>query len=551
MQRKNNTIIMHHNNMTPLTSFLLIPKTMDTNNENNLVSMDESVAADYLESNLRVSNSNKNEIQSISAERSARAQKIVASSPYHQQSINEWLIHANAFIYVDYNIERKIDFYNYRYPTNIEIVYEPEDVLQHPDPYISCLNNLFNKFIHRVQNQTFNLFDELNRFIDDFYLADVNRATRNDDVENFPELVVLHQTKPDATTFQLSTDLTNHIIHKLLWIEVNYDSQDNNPQLLSSTVDEFLRSRFPVELVQDLDIKLPSSDIDAMFNYSIIHSNGLNLNTINAPDSIKAFYTLLASRFQTIPLYVLLTRTLGNERNAVNPISPNQQIQLYTESFPIYNLEDIGSHRSYENIETQHPSIFIEFAEKAPNNQKPFIYKLLDTYEQPTLLISSFITHPYYRELFYVAKNLFNNFEFYKAINICRYIGGKLPFSGSLSDVDNDESKTKNKHYHLHNISEIDSRPSARIKELYDKNAKPQPSVCDRLIFTAYRQRNIKAILWLTLITVLLVALVTYPCITYYRKRKGLCSKKMCQTEAFHVMTKLRNTPKSRKSTIL
>ena len=520
-------------------------------NVNDPIDMNEQNAAIQLHDTVTQSSTSNHDLTTYNNERIQRAQSLVSNSDSSADVIQEWLLILNSFIYIDYGITRQVDFHFYKHPSNVDIVYEPEEVMTHPEPYKSALRNLFNKFVYRIQGKVVNVYGELDRFIDDFYVADPNRASRTDNITNYPELAILHQISPQLSTYQLAVDIVKYIINKLFHIEVNYDVSDNRPRKLASVVEEFINERFPRDLDPQLTLKLPAQVIDSMCDYAMIETDPTtNLRTINTEQSLKAFHALMNSRFEALPLLITLRHDYPSERNiGLQTTLREQTIVLRTESTPIQSLERIGTHNTYNQILTRQPSVQIQFVETEPNNQQAIIRRLLDTYNNRQLLVSSFITgNPFHRELFFIAKLLFNAFEFYKAINICRYIGFASQNENILyNNSVNDASSTKTE-YDYHILTE----PIVSDQTVSTKPTEPKKSEFDCLLFSVYRQRNIKIILWFTLIVVLIVVLCAVGYYVHCQKRndhyRSKCRLPSCYRERFMLPTV---TVKSNRASVL
>ena len=140
-------------------------------------------------------------------------------------------------------------------------------------------------------------------------------------------------------------------------------------------------------------------------------------------------------------------------------------------------------------------------------NLQAVISKSLSFNSMPALECSSFFLSlvSFFFSLFLA---FFNSYDFYKAINICRYIGTKHKFDEQRETKDERESRIQqqkpvdlstvhNKNYHILD-PEVKERPPAKIKPLVE-------SELDKEFYRVQKVDKSKYIIAIMFVTLLLV----------------------------------------------
>lgn len=417
---------------------------IEINENNDFQTLTENIS--------KVSNQNS-EIENKDYERSQRALQLVQNSNnntnINTSSTSEWNLLLNCLARIDYAVYNSIDFNIYHVVNDNDNPARPltnQQLINSHNQLEAAYKNIYDKFIEQYNNQTINLFDTIKSYIQNIYL---NRTVPDQNQE-----WVIIQSNNHTSEYETLDDITNHLINNIVEIKLDYSKFDNNARLLIQAMIDYFNIHYPV-IMNISNMKLPAAVIEYICNYSIITTNESNLKIINAPDAIKAFNIILLSRYRTIPLLIYIENNLPDNRNIANVLRlPRQTIHLTVNgSIPISSLNELyNGEETYEQIQTKHPNITIDYVKDANQNLQSFINFLIDCYHSPNNLIISHVLNPYYAELFTVAVRLFNNYDFYKAINICKYLSARCDITDITSIYSMpDKSDTDNK-YNIYNI---------------------------------------------------------------------------------------------------
>lgn len=450
----------------------------------------ESQAFSQLLDNMNRSSQQSETIANIDYQRSQRAKSLSREPQQGQPATrdpkhSEWQILLNVFMFIDYNVQTPIDFNTYTFDTAIENPITPlSRIMESIDPVPQLIDNLFNKFVDNFKGKTVDLFNILKSFLTDTYQTHINTSTTETNEFN------LLLQRLSITPFELLERLTNDFINRFT-ISFDYDVLDNSPNLLSRKVLEHVNAHYKQHV--SIDLHLPSKVIDSLFNYSILQTSSQNLTTLNIPDSLKAFNTLLLSRYQTLPLEILIETSYTPHRNVQERIDLQSQVitlPIHSER-RITSLEHINEVQfESETIKAKHPSIM--FSENDDSNLANCLELLVQRYHNPSLLLSYYIDDLSICEMFNVASNLFNIFDFPIAINICKYLSSKFIFNGDViqSKTVQTASTSSTSEYSIFNVDPVQPKPN--VKEIEQKPStfdvmyvKPQ-SVSSSIVFKLF-----------------------------------------------------------------
>lgn len=363
-------------------------------------------------SNISTSSTNSKVINSSNTSRTERARECVDTSTTCD-GLDEYNKSIQVFLYIDYNMKLQRDFNYYTNDVVSAPTYNYAQMMEQPNPVETVYENLLNKFLSRIgTNHEINLFSSLTSFISDLYLA------QHSSTDLLDEYMIL---KENANTFTIDslTNALEYILQRILLPNITHDEQNNSPTQLVNQLNQFLSTHY-TRASMESNLRLPQQAITSILDYSIIHTNNYGLNVFNSTQSVQALYSLIASKYRTIPLIVFIS-TFNSERIDDEPLlSSPQVITLNVNNNPIASINDITNFNAPEHIKSHHPTVQFNFTTNA--NTKSIIEYLNTTYATPSKYISSFIPNPYYRELFAVARDLFNDYRFSIAVNICKLI---------------------------------------------------------------------------------------------------------------------------------
>jgi len=473
-----------------------------------MLEINESNSFQKLTSNMNQTISQNNEIGNKDYERSQRAQQIaqITNSAFDNISnTSEWNLLLNALCRIDYAIYEPIDFNMFHVKPEIPIT-QPlnnQQLRNSINSLEASYKNIYDKFINRYLDQTINLPQVLKSYLQDLYL---NRTIPEQNVE----WSIISNQEHTSNEYDTLVLICNRLIAELIEIKLQFDRNNNNPTVLINSLNEYLNLHYPVKQ-SNINLKLPKQVIEYICNYSIIETNEHNLTVVNAPDSIKAFNIILISRYQIIPFQIYILNNLPDNRNIANVLSlPRQVIHLTVdENVIIPSLTEISNSSSefeYEQIQTKHPSIAIDYVGQVSQNLQEFINLLINRYHQPEKLISPFILNPYLAEVFLVASNLFNNYDFYKGINICKYLSTQYDIAITNKEIVNQLTNPGDQ-YSIFNVQPI------RRDNKVPKSQPPEPSTFDILYVEANPIKTpgiFKLFLICGIIAVLLISLKSY-----------------------------------------
>ena len=502
--------------------------------------MNENTDYERLQREINTAASNASTISNMESERKNRAKSLIITDYINKFSIDEWLINLNCFIYVEYGIKADYDFFQYKHPTrNIERILSEAELSQELEHMRkeATMNNIYYKFIEIITqtNGPINLYNLLYDYINNFYK---NNAPLDG------ERRILQELEPNTNLIDRCMELIEFIINKLIGDIVTTPTTSVNSTEFINNMQKFIETRFPNKLPQDYKLGLPASAIDNIFNYKIINSSG-ETPQIDSTNSLNKFKELFVAKFKSIPCWLILSG-LGNGPEVDPSLPINQTVVITANNTPLNSLEQIGSVETNQTINTNKPVIEFTFTNNNEYvNQKQYIQQLLETYNEPKLYITSFISEPYYRELFAIASFLFNSYDFYKAINICRYIGTKHKFDEQRETKDERESRIQqlqkqqksvdlstvhNKNYHILD-PEVKERPPAKIKPLVE-------SELDKEFYRvqkADKSKYIIAIMFITLLLVLITLIIYWACLKRKQNNKAVA---YTQAEAYNVLNR-------------
>lgn len=488
--------------------------------------MNENNDYGILQNNIQNAESNARFISSMENERKRRAQSLKLNSNYTNLKYNEWLTLLNNFIYVEYNITPNIDFSVYQFSkTELEFQFlngtEIRSIINQTDRLNAILDNISSQFIRQLGTRPAILFDELLGFMNSFY--------ENNNQNTSLEYNLLKDELKDKKALEIADIVLKHILNHLFKLPTNY-KEGQSIKFIDDFV-LFIGNHFPKRLENSSinDFKLPESAIDNIFHYPIAIKQENNLYAINVKESSNRFLSLIKSKYETITCMLRLM-ALGQPIEAVETISKQDITLKNIPTSPIQHIDEIGQDELNPRVEVDHPNLTFNYLDNEINNARRFIEKLLEKYDNHKLLICSFISEPFYIELFREASDLFNTFNFYKAFNLCRYIADKTEFNKNRLTI---------KGFHILDPI-IEQKKQAEIKPLNNNN------IIDTEI-RIYRKANktnlILLILGITTFTIL-VSVIVYKLYLRYKVNNQVIAR--TQYEAFQI---LNNSARNRSHT--